>query len=557
MTLLNLNIANRLRLGFGLLVVFIVVLAFVGTKSLGKLHDGTNDLSKASWPRVRAANVALDNVRGSMGRVGELVAVSDPAVLVAASDRLAANIAAADKALQELDSMLVTPTGKALLAESKERRNEYVALVGKVQALVKEDKLDEARALAFGKTYEALHALAGSLRKQVDFQGERFDGFAAEAENTYATALRIIGGVAGLAVLLAIAAAVVITRSVVRPLNRAVEVARTVAAGDLSSRIDVQGRDEAAQMMHALKDMNASLAKLVSEVRVGSDEIATAASEIASGNLELSSRTEQQAGALEETASSMEEMTSTVRQNAENALQANRLAASASDVARRGGQVVSRVVETMGDIDTASRKIVEIIGVIDSIAFQTNILALNAAVEAARAGEQGRGFAVVASEVRSLAQRSAGAAKEIKQLIDDSVSKVGLGSQLVGEAGSTMEEVVSSVQRVTDIMGEISSASREQEGGITQINQAITEMDSVTQQNAALVEEAAGAAGSLQEQAERLAQLVSVFKVQAQVQAQVQVQVQARTAAPTRLAVSAAKPKAAPRTAAVEEWETF
>jgi methyl-accepting chemotaxis protein len=555
MTLLNLNIANRLRLGFGLLVVFIVVLAFVGTKSLGKLHDGTNDLSKASWPRVRAANVALDNVRGSMGRVGELVAVSDPAVLVAASDRLAANIAAADKALQELDSMLVTPTGKALLAESKERRNEYVALVGKVQALVKEDKLDEARALAFGKTYEALHALAGSLRKQVDFQGERFDGFAAEAENTYATALRIIGGVAGLAVLLAIAAAVVITRSVVRPLNRAVEVARTVAAGDLSSRIDVQGRDEAAQMMHALKDMNASLAKLVSEVRVGSDEIATAASEIASGNLELSSRTEQQAGALEETASSMEEMTSTVRQNAENALQANRLAASASDVARRGGQVVSRVVETMGDIDTASRKIVEIIGVIDSIAFQTNILALNAAVEAARAGEQGRGFAVVASEVRSLAQRSAGAAKEIKQLIDDSVSKVGLGSQLVGEAGSTMEEVVSSVQRVTDIMGEISSASREQEGGITQINQAITEMDSVTQQNAALVEEAAGAAGSLQEQAERLAQLVSVFKVQAQVQAQVQVQ--ARTAAPTRLAVSAAKPKAAPRTAAVEEWETF
>jgi methyl-accepting chemotaxis protein len=555
MTLLNLNIANRLRLGFGLLVVFIVVLAFVGTKSLGKLHDGTNDLSKASWPRVRAANVALDNVRGSMGRVGELVAVSDPAVLVAASDRLAANIAAADKALQELDSMLVTPTGKALLAESKERRNEYVALVGKVQALVKEDKLDEARALAFGKTYEALHALAGSLRKQVDFQGERFDGFAAEAENTYATALRIIGGVAGLAVLLAIAAAVVITRSVVRPLNRAVEVARTVAAGDLTSRIDVQGRDEAAQMMHALKDMNASLAKLVSEVRVGSDEIATAASEIASGNLELSSRTEQQAGALEETASSMEEMTSTVRQNAENALQANRLAASASDVARRGGQVVSRVVETMGDIDTASRKIVEIIGVIDSIAFQTNILALNAAVEAARAGEQGRGFAVVASEVRSLAQRSAGAAKEIKQLIDDSVSKVGLGSQLVGEAGSTMEEVVSSVQRVTDIMGEISSASREQEGGITQINQAITEMDSVTQQNAALVEEAAGAAGSLQEQAERLAQLVSVFKVQAQVQAQVQVQ--ARTAAPTRLAVSAAKPKAAPRTAAVEEWETF
>jgi methyl-accepting chemotaxis protein len=548
MNFLNMNIANRLRLGFGLLLVFIIVLAFVGAKSLGKLHDGTDELAKRASIRVRLANVALDNVRGSMGRVGQLVAVTDPAVRDTASTRLAANMAAADKALQELEPLLVSPTGKGLMAESVTLRGDYLALIAQVQALVKQDKLDEARALAFGKTYDALHALAANVRKQVDFQSGRFDELAAEASNTYTTALRIIGIVAGVAMLLAIAAAVLITRSVVQPLNRAVEVARTVASGDLTSRIDVQGNDEAAQMMLALKDMNASLAHLVLDVRTGSIEIATAASEIASGNLELSSRTEQQAGSLEETASSMEEMTSTVRQNAENALQANQLAASASGVARRGGEVVARVVETMGDIDAASRKIVEIIAVIDGIAFQTNILALNAAVEAARAGEQGRGFAVVASEVRNLAQRSASAAKEIKQLIDDSVGKVSLGSQLVGEAGATMDEVVNSVQRVTDIMAEISSASREQEGGITQINHAITEMDSVTQQNAALVEEAASAAGSLQEQADRLAQVVSVFKVEMASAPLAAPRKAAATAAPAqRLPVVAAKPKAAKR----------
>jgi methyl-accepting chemotaxis protein len=514
MSLLNLNIANRLRLGFGLLVVFIAVLAFVGVRSLNGLHDGTTDLAKLAWPRVRLANIALDNVRGSMGRAGQLVAVDDPAVREASAKRLAVNLADADKAMQDLEPLLVAAKGKTILAETRTRRDEYVALIGKVQSLLAEGKKDEARDLAYGKLYDAMHAYAKSLRDQLSFQETRFGDLAADADDVYATALRIIGGVAAVALLLAIAAAIVITRSVVRPLNRAVEVARTVAAGDLTSRIDVQGSDEASQMMQALKDMNASLATLVLDVRTGSIEIAGAASEIASGNLELSSRTEQQAGSLEETASSMEEMTSTVRQNAENALQANQLAANASGVARKGGEVVARVVETMSDIDAASRKIVEIIAVIDGIAFQTNILALNAAVEAARAGEQGRGFAVVASEVRNLAQRSASAAKEIKQLIDDSVGKVSLGSQLVSEAGTTMGEVVNSVQRVTDIMGDISSASREQEGGITQINRAITEMDSVTQQNAALVEEAAGAAGSLQEQADRLAQLVAVFKVE-------------------------------------------
>jgi len=558
MRFLNLNIANRLRLGFGLLLAFIAVIACVGVYSLNQLHKGTTELADGVWPRARQANIALDNVRGSIGRIFQLVAVDDPAVRAQASERLNANIAATDKALQDLEPLLVTETGKAALADAKERRKHYMALVEQVQALLKDNKTEEARALAFGKTYDALQAFAKSLRKQVEFQEGRFESASNDADAVHVTALRIIVGMAVTALLLAIAAAVVITRSVVRPLNRAVEVARTVAAGDLTSRIEVQGKDEAAQMMQALKEMNASLSSLVSEVRTGSDEIATAAREIATGNLELSSRTEQQAGALEETASSMEEMTSTVRQNAENAQQANQLAASASDVARRGGQVVARVVETMGDIDQASRKIVEIISVIDGIAFQTNILALNAAVEAARAGEQGRGFAVVAGEVRTLAQRSAAAAKEIKQLIDDSVAKVGVGSQLVADAGTTMDEVVTSVQRVTDIVAEISSASREQEGGITQINQAITEMDSVTQQNAALVEEAAGAAGSLQEQADRLAQMAAVFRVEIPAAAAAPRKAVAAKAAPAqRLPVVAAKPKAAAKAAVAEEWETF
>jgi methyl-accepting chemotaxis protein len=305
-------------------------------------------------------------------------------------------------------------------------------------------------------------------------------------------------------------------RSIIGPLAAAVKVAQTVAAGDLTSRIEVNSRDEIGQLLQALKDMNASLVGIVGNVRQGTDTIATASSQIAAGNQDLSSRTEEQASSLEETASSMEELTSTVKQNADNARQANQLAVSASSVAVRGGSVVSQVVDTMGAINTSSRKIVDIIGVIDGIAFQTNILALNAAVEAARAGEQGRGFAVVAAEVRSLAQRSAAAAKEIKTLIDDSVEKVGQGSHQVAEAGKTMDEIVESVRRVTDIMAEITAASQEQTQGIEQINQAITQMDQVTQQNAALVEEAAAAAASLQEQASGLSQVVSVFKLDEQ-----------------------------------------
>ena len=320
-------------------------------------------------------------------------------------------------------------------------------------------------------------------------------------------ALGLTGGV------LSLLTAWYITRGIVGPINHAVKVARTVAGGDLSSRIDVRSTDEIGQLSAALKEMNHSLVGIVQEVRGSTDAIATASAEIAAGNLDLSERTERQAGALEETASSMEQLTSTVKQNADHARQANALAQSASDVAGQGGAVVAQVVDTMASINESARKIVDIISVIDSIAFQTNILALNAAVEAARAGEQGRGFAVVANEVRNLAQRSAAAAREIKALIGDSVGKVDAGARLVDEAGHTMGEIVASVRRVTDIMRDIAAASQEQLDGIEHINEAVTQMDQGTQQNAALVEQASAAAATMQERAAHLSDAVGLFRL--------------------------------------------
>lgn len=339
----------------------------------------------------------------------------------------------------------------------------------------------------------------------------------AAAGSERATLLSVLAMVLGSGA--AIAAGLVVSRSIVRPLGHAVKVAQSVAAGDLRARIHITSNDETGQMLAALKDMNASLVGIVTKVRSGAETISVASGEIAQGNLDLSNRTEQQASAQEETAASMDELTSTVKQNAENTRQANQLAASACEIAAKGGEVVQRAVGTMESITESSKQIADIIGVIEGIAFQTNILALNAAVEAARAGEQGRGFAVVASEVRNLAQRSATAAKEIKALIGASSERVEAGSALVNEAGATMTDIVASVKRVMDVMTEISASTSEQGAGINQVNNAVTEMDSAVQQNAALVEEAAVAAQALSEQTVALNDVVSVFKLEDDAQA--------------------------------------
>ncbi|AVS94172.1 chemotaxis protein [Paracidovorax avenae] len=373
----------------------------------------------------------------------------------------------------------------------------------------------EAFVSEFGKARDKA-AMDGFRTMQTEFsKAERdlLDVRQGEAEDARATALAVEVGGTALAVVVALLLSLWVTRSITRPIARAVDVARAVAAGDLTQRIEIHARDEVGLLLESLRDMNTALATVVSRVRQGSESVASASMQIAQGNSDLSSRTESQASALEETAASMEELGSTVAQNADNARQANQLAQASSGVAEQGGAVVAQVVDTMKGISESSRRISDIINVIDGIAFQTNILALNAAVEAARAGEQGRGFAVVAGEVRSLAQRSAGAAKEIKELITASVERVESGAQLADRAGSTMTEVVGSIRRVTDIMGEISAASSEQSAGVAQVGEAVTQMDQTTQQNAALVEEMAAAASSLRSQAQDLVQAVSVFRL--------------------------------------------
>jgi methyl-accepting chemotaxis protein len=512
-TFANLNIAPKLLVSFAAVLLLTVILGIFSIRQLNQVNQAAVELGSNWMPSVRAVLAIKGDIWRLRAQETQLLLADTDTDRDTYGGRMKQALAAFDKDNANYAQLISEPAEKARYVDFSRLWSAYLAEDDKIVQLARGGKDDEAKILIRGESSR----LNAELGKDIDELAQiNIDGGIASQKNgttVFETARLWIFAILGVCLLLGAALAVWIAGKISRPLMQALQVAETVAAGDLTSRIEAANNDETGRLIKALKKMNGSLLDIVSRVRLGTDAIATSSSEIASGNLDLSARTEQQASSLEETASSMEELTSTVKQNAENARQANTLAASASAVAVRGGEVVGRVVETMSSINASSRKIVDIIGVIDGIAFQTNILALNAAVEAARAGEQGRGFAVVATEVRNLAQRSAAAAKEIKALIDDSVNKVDAGSELVDQAGLTMGEIVTSVQRVTDIMAEISSATREQELGIEQINQAIGEMDTVTQQNAALVEEAAAASESMQEQAQKLAQVVGVFKV--------------------------------------------
>ncbi|MFS2026362.1 methyl-accepting chemotaxis protein [Massilia sp. GER05] len=519
MNLANMKVGMRLGLGFALVLVLLVIVTVVGILRMAQIQNRLDHVVNVNNVVTRLVVDMRNNVSERVTSLRTLTLMTDPADMEPELNRFKEQTAKYDALQQKLAAKFseeALPEEKTLLNQVKEAEGAAMPAIAKASELyLANNAMDATRVMvkeirpAQKKWLDGLDQL-GKLEDKLNAQTQ------VDAEAAFASARNFMLGLLALAVTLGILAATIITRGLLKQLGGepgyTAKIAGSIAEGDLSIAIDTKSSDRGSLLIE-MKQMRNSLVDIVSQVRRGTHTITTASREIAAGNTDLSSRTELQASSLEKTASAMEELTSTVKQNADNAREANHLAATASDVARKGGDVVSQVVGTMGEINSSASKIADIIGVIDGIAFQTNILALNAAVEAARAGEQGRGFAVVASEVRNLAQRSAAAAKEIKQLIGDSVEKIGRGSKLVGEAGETMDEVVASVKRVTDIMSDIASASAEQSAGIEQVNLSIIEMDGMTQQNAALVEEAAAAFQSLQDQAAELQRVVSIFKL--------------------------------------------
>jgi methyl-accepting chemotaxis protein len=557
----HLRIGTRLAAAFGLVTLLMVAIATIARLGLVSIHDNMDTVLHDRYAKVKAITHIGDAVNLHARIVRNLVIMDSQAQREPEIKALLDSRAEVAKAYDDLHSRLSTPQGRAMYDKVQAERAGFIAEQDELLAFVRAGDLAAAKAVLLDKLRPRQLAYQQRLADMTTFQEELM---ATEGEATLATidrvSLLMLGGtLAGLT--LAIVAGIIVTRSVTRPVGRVVATLKTVAAGDLTVHVSTERRDEIGELQRALADTVGTLRRLVGEVRAGVDSVSTASSQIAAGNQELSSRTEQQASSLQETASSMEQLTATVRQSAETARTASGLAADASMAAGHGGAVVGQVVGTMDEISAASRRIVEIIGVIDGIAFQTNILALNAAVEAARAGEQGRGFAVVAGEVRVLAQRSATAAKEIKALIGTSAEKVEVGGRQVAEAGRAMQDIVMQVRKVNDLMGEIAGTAGEQSRGIEQVNTAVAQMDQVTQQNAALVEESAAATASLAHQAQALAAAVARFRTGGP--AEVAAAAKPVATAPAPAPRAAAPRRAAPATrpvpppAADLAWESF
>ncbi|MES2295529.1 MAG: methyl-accepting chemotaxis protein [Pseudomonadota bacterium] len=514
LNLSNLQIRTRLGLGFGAVMVLMILTCALADWALSISSAASSHMIDETLVKERLINEWRSSTNLNGTRTMAMAKNIEQAERDAIAPKIKATSARISEIQKQLEALPRSDDEVAMHEQIASKRKDYIGARDEVFALQKGGDQDLAKARTVSKLEPALSSYVATIDQLAELQMKDISVSEDKLKQQFDKAQMLLNGLTILAVLVGTAFAYFISRSITRPLRQAIEVSSAVSKGDLTSAgIDVSGHDEFSELLWGMKNMSENLGVLVGRVRSGADMIASASGHIASGSLNLSTRTEQQAASLEETASTMEELTATVRQNADNARQASELSVSASNVASKGGTVVAQVVDTMGEINDSSKRIADIISVIDGIAFQTNILALNAAVEAARAGEQGRGFAVVASEVRNLAQRSAAAAKEIKELIDTSVDKVDVGGRLVGQAGSTMVDIVASIKHVTDVVGEITNAGHEQSSGLEQINDSITQLDKMTQQNAILVEKSLEAAQGLENQARELVDIVSVFRL--------------------------------------------